>query len=73
MSCKKCVHREVCPLYLKEEDAKRCKHYKDQNNLTEIVRCKDCSKRVDGSTWCKVQARYTKDTDYCSEGVEANA
>ena len=68
MSCKKCLYSKLCPLYLKDEDALRCKSYEPKENYVKVVRCKDCVQRHDDG-WCGLQARCTGDSEYCSQGI----
>lgn len=39
MTCKQCIHNKAC-LYLKDEDAERCKLYADKNDYVKINRNK---------------------------------
>lgn len=68
MNCKECLYREVCPFHLKDEDAERCKTFEPKDDYVKVVRCKDCANRGNIINWCKTQARYTKDDEYCSQG-----
>ena len=45
--CEDCVHYEVCGYHVTEEtdmSVEECAHgFKDAENYTEVVRCKDCA------------------------------
>lgn len=65
-NCKECLYRKVCPLHLKDEDAERCQTYEDKTDYVKAVRCKDCTHRDADDGWCRIQASYTRDDEYCS-------
>ena len=55
MTCKDCIHHNVCP-YNDNYDhhaSSLCDHFKNKADVVEIVRCKDCKKR------------YTKNCSLC--------
>ena len=45
MSCKQCIHKCVCPLYLKDEDSEKCPHYANKNEFMRIKAFKQQGKR----------------------------
>ena len=45
MKCRKCIHRTVCTLYLKDEDAEKCPHYANKNEFMRIKAFKQQGKR----------------------------
>lgn len=44
MNCKSCIHFNVCAKAKNPENygLQMCKDFKDKENYTEVVRCKDC-------------------------------
>ena len=42
MTCKDCVHRNVCKAYEPEEPECFCNHFISKADFVEVVRCKDC-------------------------------
>ena len=82
MTCKDCVHYEVCE-YNDNYDhyaSSLCDHFKNKADVVEVVRCKDCVfwdvEKTGLADECvckmhsvvKVHSRYTNPTDYCSYG-----
>ena len=71
MTCKDCVHYEVCkyfndfegiPLY--EGEASDCGKFKPKSRFVEVVRCKDCKYRGDYA--CPMV--YEQHIDYDDDG-----
>ena len=76
MTCKDCVHRNVCKAYDPEEPECFCNHFKNKADFVEVVRCKDCKHPTkDRSIWmiCKVYStnqveRIVQKDHFCSYG-----
>lgn len=68
-NCKKCLYHQMCPFNISVTGtaAERCKTYEDTADYVKVVRCKDCANRNE-KRWCKIQARYTHESEYCSDG-----
>lgn len=50
MTCKDCIHYELCQHHIDEEtslSASRCRRFKNKADFVEVVRCKDCKHKVD--------------------------
>lgn len=67
MTCKQCLYEFICPFNISGTEAERCMTFEDTADYVKVVRCKDCTLR-DKDNWCKPQARYTGDNEYCSLG-----
>ena len=70
MTCRDCIHYDICLLSHEEDDYKKCFHFKNKADVVEVVRCKDCE--LYSGKYC----RLTDDTedrrepdDYCSYGT----
>lgn len=63
MTCKQCLHRPICPYYLKDEDAEKCKHFADKDEYIRVGKYKNkystnsTSKTVGQILWEKRKAR----------------
>lgn len=69
MTCKDCIHYEVCQFHIDEETkmtVAECDNFKDKHNLVEAVRCKDCQYRYTANCNAKHERA---DMDYCSHGL----
>ena len=54
MTCKKCIHFDVCDSWYKQVEAEglvvgemsqqTCEKFKNKSDVVEVVRCKDCKK-----------------------------
>lgn len=42
MTCKDCIHRNVCKAYEPEEPECICNHFKNKADFVEVVRCPEC-------------------------------
>ena len=45
MECNKCVHKAVCAIYFKNDDAKKCPHYANKNEFMRIKAFEQQGKR----------------------------
>ena len=76
--CKDCTHYNVCGYHVTEESdmsVEECAHgFKDAENYTEVVRCKDCvyASRfsvIDDLHECRFYRDIRKPSDYCNYGM----
>lgn len=54
MTCKDCIHYDICVFHLKGNENEKCLHFKNNADLVEVVRCKDCEHweaTDDGVSW----------------------
>lgn len=68
MSCEDCIHYDICIFHIKGDENKKCKHFKIEANVVEVVRCKDCKHY--GTSRCAVDT-YAFDVveeGFCSYG-----
>ena len=77
MTCKDCVHYDVCQYHIDEEtpfSVTECNNFKNKSDFVEVVRCKDCKHlhrvhscvyRVDG-----VGYKNVSPDDFCSYGEQ---
>lgn len=83
MTCKDCIHYEVCKVHeiatnlpwLIFTDVQGCKFFKAKSKYIDaepVVHCKDCIHRYRdyGRYFCGVFNRNTKDTFYCGYGAK---
>ena len=71
MSCEDCIHYDICIFHIKGDENKKCKHFKNKANMTEVVRCKDCthSQYSKGIGYiCEYDNKCRHGMNYCSEG-----
>lgn len=68
MNCKQCLYEKLCPFNISGAEAERCKTFEDTADYVKVVRCKDCAHRDAEDGWCKLQASYPRDDEYCSRG-----
>jgi hypothetical protein len=75
MTCKDCIHYDICVFHTKGNENEKCQHFKNKANFVEVVRCKDCvyweGRGYDGR--CEAYHNglirdYTNYDDYCSYG-----
>lgn len=69
MTCKECLYEKLCPFNISSTEAERCKTYDPKADYVKVVRCKDCTHHEHDDGWCKIQANYTGDSEYCSLGI----
>lgn len=77
MSCKDCIHYDICLLSHDEDDYKKCCHFKNKADFVEVVRCKDCQWfSVHNKDGCyrpgldhHAQMTPVYENDYCSYGT----
>lgn len=82
MTCKDCVHYDICVFCLRGNENEKCLHFKNNANVVEVVRCRDCKwyeegKLLSPNKFCfrlkhptedrKIGYNYAPD-DYCSYG-----
>lgn len=71
MTCKDCIHYEVCNYHITEETpltVDECSlGFKNKADFVEVVRCKDCAYRY--TKYCNAKHERA-DMDYCSSGDE---
>ena len=71
-NCKECIHHLVCAIYGPTQDdcmarGEHCSGYKNEENVVEVVRCKDCDYYSDIK--CPFYYPILKsDNDFCSRG-----
>lgn len=75
MTCKDCIHYEVCPLGLAVKGSTgTCLKFKNNADFVEVVRCKDCRMFVDNKeakvTYCTRECKNitVNEDDFCSYG-----
>ena len=77
MTCKDCVHYDVCYLiehYGADEDkACVCKYFKNKADFVEVVRCKDCKKAIGehpllDEKFCVIHDCSVPEDYYCASG-----
>lgn len=78
MTCRECIHYNICSLWttsdLDEDRAyKYCfGHFKSTSDVVEVVRCKDCKYHRDLDSGVKCERidglLMTLPSDYCSYG-----
>ena len=79
MTCKDCIHIDLCYLhehYGKDENDKACKKYfKNKADFVEVVRCSECKynnfEEANGTVHCYKDdyiREYRKPNDFCSYG-----
>lgn len=84
MTCKDCIHYEVCNYHITEETpltVDECSHgFKNKADFVEVVRCKKCkysdvgiaAKSIYGQErkvwYCKLEHRITDADWYCPSG-----
>lgn len=81
MTCKDCVHYEVCPLGLVANGSTgTCLKFKNKADFVEVVRCKDCEyfipdkylnhtkypNDLEADGLCDNIDKYTDENRYCS-------
>lgn len=85
MTCKDCIHYDVCEIHddneFPSEEIKKfdCPRFKNKANYVEVVRCKDCEYYVPlGDAYehkgkkamhCWMWAKCTGDNYYCADGM----
>ena len=81
MTCKDCVHFELCAYTYLPENAEKCLDFKDILSCVSVIRCKDCkwykeSKKLAPIKFCyrlkdhngePIGYNYS-DNDFCSRG-----
>lgn len=82
MTCKDCIHYEVCQYHITEETemtVNECGKFKNKADFVEVVRCKDCVYRqpIDADRYnfegrpamhCILQTNLFGEKAFCSEG-----
>ena len=82
MTCKDCVHHNICiwENELEEESNAHCTSYKNKADFVEVVRCKDCEHGHWNQETCHGRPVYYCDRtdlqvgkyDFCSYGERRN-
>ena len=75
--CKDCIHYDCCGYHITEEtdmSVEECAHgFKDVENFTEVVRCKDCvhaGKDIMSDLYgCSFYRDMRKGDDFCNYGT----
>lgn len=77
MTCKDCVHHNICiwENELEEESNAHCTSYKNKADFVEVVRCKDCifyephgNGKVGICRHLKLKRYLKHNIDFCSYG-----
>lgn len=76
MTCKDCIHYEVCVFHTKGNENEKCMHFKNKADFVEVVRCKDCKHKgwmqepCHGKTidYCRLHEFCVSANDFCSYG-----
>ena len=74
MTCKDCIHNEVCKYGENRMNGgyctgENCRHFKNKADFVEVVRCKDCG--VKGAAFCMagdIPLTETTGEMFCSLG-----
>ena len=67
MTCKDCIHYDVCQYHIDEETemtVNECDHFKNKADFVEVVRCKDCRFNVNN-----MERDGYDTTDYSGEDI----
>ena len=70
MSCKDCIHYNVCQYHIDEETdmtVAECGNFKNKADFVEVVRCKDCKHQEQCCEFIMISGR-DKTLDFCSYG-----
>ena len=70
MTCKDCIHYELCQHHIDEEtslSASRCRRFKNKADFVEVVRCKDCTEWDEKECECSHWYGF-RENDFCSYG-----
>lgn len=81
MTCKDCIHEDICDMPIitdGRKNASNCKKFKNKANFVEVVYCKDCewsTERTRNNELFQYQCRNTiacgkprRAIDFCSYG-----
>ena len=76
MNCKDCIYFKRCvvlgvelDMHCDKEADKNCRHFKNNADFAEVVRCKDCKYWHGGDCY---RIELTKSNDFCSCGEKAD-
>ena len=42
LACEDCIHYDICIFHPYGDENKKCPHFKNKDDVVEVVRCKDC-------------------------------
>ena len=71
-TCKECIHNLVCAIYGPElidifENGEYCIEYKNEADVVEVVRCRDCIHfYAEKGGFCELHGIEFYSDDYCS-------
>ena len=71
MTCKDCIHYDVCPLGLAiQGKTGTCLKFKNKADFVEVVRCKDCKHLMFSDMYgeCNKRFEIVRPDDFCSYG-----
>ena len=51
MTCKDCIHYDICIFHYRGDENEKCPHFKNKANAVEVVRCKDCKHCHEYQKW----------------------
>lgn len=78
MTCKDCIHIDVCVAYTPTDLYHTCSSFKNKTDFVEVVRCRDCKFYTIGDYRCDHPEMYgedcydfwleTNEDDFCSYG-----
>ena len=79
MTCKDCIHYEICQFHITEETkmtVNECENFKNKADLVEVVRCGECKHKgwvqepCHGKTvdFCRIHETCIEKPDFCSYG-----
>lgn len=72
--CNNCYHKKICIDGANHKTAESCKHYVSEDDVVEVVRCKDCEYRktedcaMQYECECGAQYFWESDNAFCSRG-----
>ena len=80
MTCKDCIHKELCVIIAFPEafentkwEKEPCDHFKNKADYVEVVRCKDCENKAGevnqcGDVYCSLHQGWFYKDAFCSYG-----
>ncbi len=76
MSCKKCIHKDICPKAKNPENYafSDCKDFKNAEDFEEVVHCNKCANAsADGLCFASVSGlgyRVIRPSGFCDRGIK---
>ena len=76
MTCKDCIHEEICDMPIitdGRKNASNCKKFKNKADFVEVVRCSECKHFAYGTCTNDFAMNLSRADDYCSYGERMGA